>query len=261
MATVTLRGISKSFGDFEVIKGIDLEIEDRGFVVFVGQRQRVAIGRAIVRNPKVFLFDEPLSNLDAGLRVQMRIEIARLHESLGNTMVYVTHDQTEAMTLADRIVVLRGGRVEQIGSPTELYDRPANTFVAGFIGSPKMNLLSGRVRAAEKGAIVVEHPAFRTGVLNVPHAASRPLQVGAPVTLGLRPENLELGSADPFLDLSADISENLGGTTQVHGRSPGGEMVTILAQGRPRLSPGDKLPVGLGSGRIYLFDESGKALK
>jgi ABC-type sugar transport system ATPase subunit len=226
-----------------------------------GQRQRVAIGRAIVRHPKIFLFDEPLSNLDAELRTQMRVEIAKLHRDLGVTMVYVTHDQVEAMTLADRIVVLRGGRVEQIGSPTELYDRPANTFVAGFIGSPKMNLLSGRVRAAEKGAIVVEHPAFRTGVLNVPHAASRPLQVGAPVTLGLRPENLELGSADPFLDLSADISENLGGTTQVHGRSPGGEMVTILAQGRPRLSPGDKLPVGLGSGRIYLFDESGKALK
>jgi lactose/L-arabinose transport system ATP-binding protein len=226
-----------------------------------GQRQRVAIGRAIVRHPKIFLFDEPLSNLDAELRTQMRVEIAKLHRDLGVTMVYVTHDQVEAMTLADRIVVLRGGRVEQIGSPTELYDRPANTFVAGFIGSPKMNLLSGRVRAAEEGAIVVEHPAFRTGVLNVPHAASRPLQVGAPVTLGLRPENLELGSADPFLDLSADISENLGGTTQVHGRSPGGEMVTILAQGRPRLSPGDKLPVGLGSGRIYLFDESGKALK
>ena len=225
-----------------------------------GQRQRVAIGRAIVRHPKIFLFDEPLSNLDAELRTQMRVEIAKLHRDLGVTMVYVTHDQVEAMTLADRIVVLRRGRVEQIGSPTELYDRPANTFVAGFIGSPKMNLLSGRIRSAEKEAIVVEHPAFRTGVLSVPHAASRPLQVGAPVTLGLRPENLELGSSNPFLDLSADISENLGGTTQVYGRSPSGEMVTILAQGRPRLSPGDKLPIGLSSGRIYLFDESGKAL-
>jgi lactose/L-arabinose transport system ATP-binding protein len=225
-----------------------------------GQRQRVAIGRAIVRHPKIFLFDEPLSNLDAELRTQMRVEIAKLHRDLGVTMVYVTHDQIEAMTLADRIVVLRGGRVEQIGSPTELYDRPANTFVAGFIGSPKMNLLSGRVKSAGEGAILVEHPAFHNGVVSILHTPSRSIQVGAPVTLGLRPESLELGSANPILELSADVSENLGGATQVYGRAPGGETVTILSQGRPNLSRGDKLPVGLGSGRIYLFDENGIAL-
>src|SRR5215217_2236167 len=225
-----------------------------------GQRQRVAIGRAIVRHPKIFLFDEPLSNLDAELRTQMRVEIAKLHRDLGVTMVYVTHDQIEAMTLADRIVVLRGGRVEQIGSPTELYDRPANTFVAGFIGSPKMNLLSGRVKSAGEGAILVEHPAFHNGVVSILHTPSRSIQVGAPVTLGLRPESLELGSANPILELSADVSENLGGATQVYGRAPGGETVTILSQGRPNLSRGDKLPVGLGSGHIYLFDENGIAL-
>ncbi len=125
-----------------------------------GQRQRVAIGRAIVRDPKLFLFDEPLSNLDAELRSQMPVETARLHRELGVTMVYVTHDQVEAMTLADRIVVLRGGRIEQIGSPTELYDRPANLFVVGFIGSPKVNFLEVTVAAAAGSTLTVRHPAL-----------------------------------------------------------------------------------------------------
>jgi ABC-type sugar transport system ATPase subunit len=225
-----------------------------------GQRQRVAIGRAIVRHPKLFLFDEPLSNLDAELRTQMRVEIAKLHRDLGVTMVYVTHDQVEAMTLADRIVVLRGGKVEQIGSPTELYDQPANTFVAGFIGSPKMNLLSGRVRSADENGVSVEHPALRDGVLLIPRKVTRPVEAGAPITIGLRPENLELGGSNAILDLSADVFENLGGSTQVYGRSPNGETVTILAQGRPLLQRGEGLPVGLGSGRVYLFDEIGRAL-
>jgi ABC-type sugar transport system ATPase subunit len=132
-----------------------------------GQRQRVAIGRAIVRNPKLFLFDEPLSNLDAELRTQMRVEIARLHRDLGVTMVFVTHDQVEAMTLADRIVVLRGGRIEQVGSPTELYLRPANTFVAGFIGSPKMNFVKTRAAGVEKDGVVLSHAAFPNKTLRV----------------------------------------------------------------------------------------------
>ena len=132
-----------------------------------GQRQRVAIGRSIVRHPKIFLFDEPLSNLDAELRSQMRVEIAKLHRSLGATMVYVTHDQVEAMTLADRIVVLRAGLVEQIGSPTELYDRPANIFVAGFMGSPRMNFIPATVSATGTGSLVLDNAAFVGGTLSV----------------------------------------------------------------------------------------------
>ena len=132
-----------------------------------GQRQRVAIGRAIVRDPKLFLFDEPLSNLDAELRTQMRVEIARLHRALGVTMVYVTHDQIEAMTLADRIVVLRAGKVEQVGTPTELYDRPANLFVAGFIGSPRMNFLTADVVEAGQSAVTLAHPAFSLSLIHI----------------------------------------------------------------------------------------------
>jgi lactose/L-arabinose transport system ATP-binding protein len=225
-----------------------------------GQRQRVAIGRAIVRHPKLFLFDEPLSNLDAELRTQMRVEIAKLHRDLGVTMVYVTHDQIEAMTLADRIVVLRAGLVEQIGSPTQLYDEPANTFVAGFIGSPKMNFLPARVRSVSEERIEAEHPAFAGGVLAVPHAGGRRPAAGAPITVGLRPENLQLGGPTPILELAADVTENLGGATQIYASAPNGAGVTLLAQGRPALSRGEKLPVGLGSGRIYLFDEAGAAL-
>ncbi|MFO1150637.1 MAG: sn-glycerol-3-phosphate ABC transporter ATP-binding protein UgpC [Alsobacter sp.] len=225
-----------------------------------GQRQRVAIGRAIVRHPKLFLFDEPLSNLDAELRTQMRVEIAKLHRDLGVTMVYVTHDQIEAMTLADRIVVLRAGLVEQIGSPTELYDHPANTFVAGFIGSPKMNFLPARVRAATAEAIEVEHPAFAGGSYAIPHAAGRRPASGEPITVGLRPENLQLGGARPILELAADVSENLGGATQIYASAPDGAALTLLAPGRPSLTRGEKLPVALGSGRVYLFDQSGAAL-
>lgn len=225
-----------------------------------GQRQRVAIGRAIVRHPKIFLFDEPLSNLDAELRTQMRVEIAKLHRDLGVTMVYVTHDQIEAMTLADRIVVLRSGLVEQIGTPTELYDRPANTFVAGFIGSPKMNLIPGKVQAIEGKDIIVAHPAFQGGHLSVPLAGSRVPEPGAPITIGLRPENLELGGARPILEIAADVAENLGGATQLYGSLPGGTTLTVLAQGRPPVAFGDRLPIGLGSGHVYLFDESGRAL-
>jgi lactose/L-arabinose transport system ATP-binding protein len=225
-----------------------------------GQRQRVAIGRAIVRHPKIFLFDEPLSNLDAELRTQMRVEIAKLHRDLGVTMVYVTHDQVEAMTLADRIVVLRAGLVEQIGSPTELYDRPANTFVAGFIGSPKMNFIRGAVRDVGNGVITVANPAFRGGALTTPSAPARRLEPGMPVTLGFRPENLEIGNGRPLLDLKVEVSENLGGSTQVYAATSDGSIVTILTPGRPALARGDALPVGLGSGRIYLFDETGVAL-
>src|SRR3954469_16021453 len=161
-----------------------------------GQRQRVAIGRAIVRDPKVFLFDEPLSNLDAELRVQMRVEISRLHKELGVTMVYVTHDQTEAMTLADRIVVLKAGNVEQIGAPLDLYDDPANRFVAGFIGSPKMNFLGAKVVETSNSAATIELVNHGGARLRKPLCESLPT-VGAEVVLGVRPEHFcEKGEGD-----------------------------------------------------------------
>ncbi len=174
-----------------------------------GQRQRVAIGRAIVRDPEIFLFDEPLSNLDAELRVGMRIEIARLHRELGNTMIYVTHDQTEAMTLADKIVVLRGGRIEQVGSPAALYDDPDNMFVGGFIGSPKMNFLPGVVKGS---AVEVAGAA-----LALPALADRPGE-GDRIMIGIRPEHWKIAqkgqSCVPF---KVDFSEFLGGASYLYG--------------------------------------------
>ena len=225
-----------------------------------GQRQRVAIGRAIVRHPKLFLFDEPLSNLDAELRTQMRVEIAKLHRDLGATMVYVTHDQIEAMTLADRIVVLRAGKVEQIGTPTELYDRPANMFVAGFIGSPKMNFIPANVASVDGRTARVAHPAFVGGDVHVTLHGGRPVAAGDAVTIGLRPEHLSLGGAMPLLSVTVDFAENLGGSTQIYATAPDSPTITVMAGGRPAVSPGEALPVSLGSGHIYAFDAAGAAL-
>jgi ABC-type sugar transport system ATPase subunit len=225
-----------------------------------GQRQRVAIGRAIVRHPKLFLFDEPLSNLDAELRTQMRVEIAKLHRALGVTMIYVTHDQVEAMTLADRIVVLRNGLVEQIGSPTQLYDHPANMFVAGFIGSPKMNFIKATVVRNGADGLALANPAFSGGSLKAPASANGKLEAGASVTIGLRPDNLEIASSAPILELTADLAENLGGATQIYASAPDAKDVTMTVNGRPDVKPGDRLSVGLGSGRIYVFDKDGRAV-
>ncbi|MBX3596672.1 MAG: sn-glycerol-3-phosphate ABC transporter ATP-binding protein UgpC [Rhizobiaceae bacterium] len=225
-----------------------------------GQRQRVAIGRSIVRHPKIFLFDEPLSNLDAELRTQMRVEIAKLHSNLGATMVYVTHDQVEAMTLADRIVVLRAGLVEQLGTPTELYDRPANTFVAGFIGSPKMNFLLATVTATDGNSLQLSHPAFAGGTLQLRRPAASEVRVGEKVSVGMRPEHLSLDPAKPLLSLSLDLQENLGGSTQIHARAAG-EPITMVVPGRPDLSSGDAITAGIEPNNIYLFDESGLAIK
>jgi lactose/L-arabinose transport system ATP-binding protein len=225
-----------------------------------GQRQRVAIGRAIVRHPKLFLFDEPLSNLDAELRTQMRVEIAKLHRDLGVTMVYVTHDQIEAMTLADRIVVLRAGLIEQVGSPSELYDEPANRFVAGFIGSPKMNFIEAKAVESGERSITVAHPAFVGGKLRIDRAPKRRVAPGAGVTVGLRPDSLVLGAANPLLSLKCDFSESLGGHTQIYATAPDAPQIALLANGRPGIERGSPIEVGLGSGRVYLFDEEGAAL-
>ena len=225
-----------------------------------GQRQRVAIGRAIVRHPKLFLFDEPLSNLDAELRTQMRVEIAKLHRTLGVTMIYVTHDQVEAMTLADRIVVLRAGLVEQIGSPTELYDHPANLFVAGFIGSPKMNFIRATVAENGAGGITLANPAFSGGSVVAPAPQNGRLEVGAPVIVGLRPDNLQIAGEKPILELTAELAENLGGATQIYASGPEAPGIAMTINGRPGVKAGDRLSVALGSGRIYLFDKDGLAV-
>ena len=213
-----------------------------------GQRQRVAIGRAIVRGPEVFLFDEPLSNLDAELRVEMRVEIARLHKEIGATMIYVTHDQVEAMTLADKIVVLRAGHIEQVGAPLELYRNPDNKFVAGFIGSPAMNFLEGTV--AEGG---VDVPAFGRVI---PVEANLPA-VGSRITLGVRPEHLEVQHGTGALQ--AELSEALGGVSYLHLDAPTGERIIVEERGDERASAGDTVDLNFEARRALVFDAETEA--
>ncbi|KRD49533.1 sn-glycerol-3-phosphate ABC transporter ATP-binding protein UgpC [Ensifer sp. Root278] len=219
-----------------------------------GQRQRVAIGRAIVRHPKIFLFDEPLSNLDAELRVHMRIEIARLHKKLATTIVYVTHDQVEAMTLADKIVVMRNGVVEQVGSPLDLYDDPANLFVAGFIGSPKMNFLKGIVDA---GGTQVRLPDFGNATIPVAIKGATP---GSSVTIGIRPEHFgDSGSAS--LDLTIDMLEHLGGETFAYARHGDGELIIIETKNGRGLKSGDSIAARFDPAAVLVFDADGRRLR
>lgn len=210
-----------------------------------GQRQRVAMGRAIVRNPAVFLFDEPLSNLDAKLRVQMRAEIKELHQRLKTTTVYVTHDQVEAMTMADRIVVMNAGRVEQVGSPLELYDRPANVFVASFIGSPSMNLLQGTLRTGKKPAVVTEQ-GVELPVANAPRDAD-----GLKVFYGIRPEHLEISDKGVATDVT--VIEPMGSETQVFAKLGEQKLVGVFRQ-RLALAPGSKLNLLPDVDQIHLFN-------
>jgi ABC-type sugar transport system ATPase subunit len=223
-----------------------------------GQRQRVAIGRAIVRQPKAFLFDEPLSNLDAELRVQMRIEIARLHQRLGATMIYVTHDQVEAMTLADRIVVLRAGRIEQQGSPIELYDNPDNIFVAGFIGSPRMNFLEGVITAIDGDDLSVSLNAFDAQGLKV-RRRGKGGGVGQKVSIGIRPEHFADASlGGPTLTAKAQVVEQLGGVSFVYAVGKDDETkITIQQKGHSSIANGAALTVGIEPGSALAFDESG----
>ena len=192
-----------------------------------GQRQRVAIGRSIVRKPKVFLFDEPLSNLDAALRGQMRIELASLHEQLSATMIYVTHDQVEAMTMADKIVVLQAGLVEQVGSPLELYHRPRNMFVAGFMGSPRMNLLPATVSAVDHAGVTVDAPG---GIHVTAPVATDRVNPGMKVTFGVRPEHVVVNDNGPIAG-RALIAERLGGLTLLHVELPDKTMLVVQADG------------------------------
>ncbi len=226
-----------------------------------GQRQRVAIGRAIVRNPDVFLFDEPLSNLDAELRVQMRIEIARLHQEIGATMVYVTHDQVEAMTLADKIVVLQGGYIEQVGPPLHLYDDPDNQFVAGFIGSPKMNFIGGTVSAVGDGTATVVLLNDDSASITLPLKDRLP-EVGESVILGIRPEHIEIAETDGAkLTLKSDVTEHLGDVTYVYANAPNGERIIIEKRGERVSQNGAEISIYVPVERAYLFDADGKRMR
>jgi ABC-type sugar transport system ATPase subunit len=222
-----------------------------------GQRQRVAIGRAITRSPDVFLFDEPLSNLDADLRAQMRVEIARLRDELKTTMIYVTHDQVEAMTLADRIVILNNGAVEQEGPPLDLYEKPANRFVAGFLGQPKMNLLRATVVAAGSG---IELRLTADG----PAIAMRPMSVGfAPgetVELGIRPDAFSL-SETGGLGASVVLVERLGGSSLVHARVEGlSNLITVELPGTYQGKPNASIQLGIAADRVHVFGSDGRSL-
>ncbi len=221
-----------------------------------GQRQRAAIGRAIVRHPQVFLFDEPLSNLDAELRVHMRIELARLHKELKTTIIYVTHDQVEAMTLADKIVVLRDGAVAQVGTPLELYDDPDNLFVAGFIGSPKMNFLPGIV---DKGQTVVRLPEHGNQEIPLAGLAAIPVD-GTGLTVGLRPGHFNAGGSAQ-LDLVIEMVEHLGLETFVYARHGKGEVITIATQNGRDLKAGQAYGPHFDPASTLLFDSDGHRLR
>ena len=226
-----------------------------------GQRQRVAIGRAITREPKVFLFDAPLSNLDASLRVQMRIEIARLKDAVDATMIYVTHDQVEAMTLADRIVVLNAGRVEQVGSPLELYEHPCNLFVAGFIGSPKMNLLPATVETVGPGAVGVRLPGG--AAVEVPVEAGAPaLAAGTKVTLGVRPSDVASppGEGEVVVKGRVLVVERLGAESFVYLKIEGDHTLVARSEPTARAALDEALTVSFRGSRCYLFGEDGQAV-
>ena len=224
-----------------------------------GQRQRVAIGRAIVRKPEVFLFDEPLSNLDAALRVRMRYEFAKLHEELRATMIYVTHDQVEAMTLATRIVVLSAGRVEQVGTPLELYEHPRNLFVAGFIGSPKMNFAAAEVVAADAAGATVRLASGAEIRCAVQAAAARP---GDKVTLGIRPEHLVPQATANLIEAEVNFVESLGATTHAYFDYPGVEEgMSCDFAGHSAVRAGDRLSLGVPAEAVHLFDAAGQAYR
>ena len=214
-----------------------------------GQRQRVAIGRAIVREPIIFLFDEPLSNLDAELRMQMRVEISNLHGQLNNTMIYVTHDQIEAMTMADRIVVLRGGNIEQVGKPLDLYNNPANKFVAGFIGAPQMNFLAGKL---DGNALTLDCGISRDVLMSQPSGAQK-------VTLGIRPEAIDVSLSDEGSEtVTVQNFEQLGSITYIYGAFDNGETLTVQLTEQIQLQRGQKIGVTMHANDFHIFGGEGE---
>jgi sn-glycerol 3-phosphate transport system ATP-binding protein len=258
-----IRGLSKAEIDQRVQKAAKILelgalLQRRPRQLSGGQRQRVAMGRAIVREPAVFLFDEPLSNLDAKLRVQMRLEIKRLQRELDVTSIYVTHDQVEAMTLADRLIVMNAGVADQIGTPMDVYERPASVFVAGFIGSPSMNFLAGKVTADRRAIDLAGTGARRiTLPLGIPTTAA----AGAPVALGIRPEHLHPDTDGP-LEFEIELAEPLGADTLLHGRfGEAQELVTVRQGGHVQAKPGEKRRFKAEPGHLHVFDsQSGKRI-
>jgi lactose/L-arabinose transport system ATP-binding protein len=254
MANTPVAEITTRVNAASAILKIDHLLDRRPGQLSGGQRQRVAIGRAIVRKPDVFLFDEPLSNLDAELRVSMRIEIARLHRELGNTMIYVTHDQTEAMTLADKIVVLRDGHIEQQGTPRQLYEDPDNLFVAGFIGSPRMNLINatwagnGKLRI---GSSEIQAPVPGTS-----------LAEGQKLTFGIRPEHLKLmPDGTGAIHATVDFAEYLGGTQYLYCQLGDGQPLTVEYREGAEITAGNRLSFDCDPAQQRIFDAKGKRLR
>jgi len=223
-----------------------------------GQRQRVAIGRSIVRNPNIFLFDEPLSNLDAALRGDMRVELAQLHKELQATMVYVTHDQVEAMTMADRIVVLNNGVVEQFGTPMDLYHHPQTRFVAGFIGQPNMNFVSGVVQAVESNGLRIE---LNTGISLLAPVQSTNATIGETVDVGIRPENLSASSGNVGLPLHVSVVEQLGSNSIVYGALSDGRKFCAAIDGNIRLTEDSVTNFEFSPNDVHVFNSDGQAFK
>lgn len=236
--------IARKVGEASRILKLDDYLDRKPAALSGGQRQRVAIGRAIVRGPEVFLFDEPLSNLDAELRVDMRVEIARLHKDIGATMIYVTHDQVEAMTLADKIVVLRAGYVEQVGAPMDLYKDPDNKFVAGFIGSPAMNFVEGVVTEAG-----VDVPALPGTTL---HTRVTLPGVGSKIIVGMRPQDMQITTGDGPVQL--DLRERLGGVAYDYLTTPTGERLIVESRGEDVMAEGGNVQVSFDVDKVLFFD-------
>ncbi|WP_289295486.1 sn-glycerol-3-phosphate import ATP-binding protein UgpC [uncultured Reyranella sp.] len=258
-----IRGLSKAEIDQRVQKAAKILelgtfLQRKPRQLSGGQRQRVAMGRAIVREPAVFLFDEPLSNLDAKLRVQMRLEIKRLQRELDVTSIYVTHDQVEAMTLADRLIVMNAGVADQIGTPMDVYERPASVFVAGFIGSPAMNFLAGKVSA---GSRAIELAGTGAVHVTLPLAVPTVAPAGTPVAVGIRPEHLH-PAADGALEFEIELAEPLGADTLLHGRfGEAREVVTVRQGGHVLAKPGEKRRFKAEPEHIHLFDsQTGKRI-
>ncbi len=239
--------------------GIEALLDRKPKALSGGQRQRVAIGRAIVRQPRLFLLDEPLSNLDAGLRVHMRHEFARLHRELATTMIYVTHDQVEAMTLATRIAVMSSAGIEQIGTPLEVYNAPRNLFVAAFLGSPRMNLVEGEVVGVLKRGVKVKLVSGETVTAAVEGAGAR---AGDRVTLGIRPEALSRSAGDNSLSVTVDVVETLGNARSVYGLAAGGDaQLCAWLAGDDPARPGETLTLSFRGPDAYLFAADGLAFR
>ncbi|MBL0767246.1 sn-glycerol-3-phosphate ABC transporter ATP-binding protein UgpC [Sphingopyxis sp. DHUNG17] len=252
IAKTDKRAIDEAVRRAAAILNIEELLDRKPAALSGGQRQRVAIGRAIVRAPQLFLFDEPLSNLDADLRVRMRYEFAELHRALGTTTLYVTHDQVEAMTLADRIIVLRDGRIEQVGPPRQLYERPANLFVAQFLGSPRMNILAATA-TGDGAATLADGQRIALPTLAAPPAA------GTPLSVGIRPEDIDVGEAPDALAFTIAFVERLGGLATVHLRRDGLEPLACQLRDDGNLAEGQALMARLPADRLHLFDVQGNS--